>query len=280
MLARFARVIPVVLAVCASVAACGSRASLEDPDIYLSLDGSILPDGAIPNTCGNGTCEPTESCTNCSVDCGLCKGCGDGVCQSTETCSSCPQDCGKCAECGNGFCTNGKTCLSCAPDCGPCAGCGDGKCDATKNENCFTCPADCGACTGCGNGICNNGKTCASCQHDCGVCSFCGNNKCEPFETCSNCPKDCGACTTKSCFQAFTCSIGCIKLNSNPPQVSISCVANCLAQGCADTQFFFDQAFNCAVFKGIAQCKGPDINCLQKVCGPEIAACLGATCPN
>lgn len=265
------------------LAACGSRASLEDPD-YVGPNpndpDSSLPDGQPPpppKTCGDGMCQSNESCTNCPLDCGLCKTCGNGTCDNGETCSSCQQDCGACPTCGDGFCNNGEDCLTCAPDCGVCPGCGDKKCDATKNENCFTCPTDCGGCKGCGDGVCNGNETCASCQKDCGVCSVCGNNKCENFETCANCPGDCGQCNNLNCFAELTCAFKCINLQMNPPSFSVSCVATCVAMGCADAQFFFDQAFNCAVIKGLPKCGG-NINCIMQVCGPEIAACLGSTC--
>lgn len=47
----------------------------------------------VPATCGNGTCDSAEDCTNCASDCGAC-GCGDGVCtKGVEDCSSCAADC-------------------------------------------------------------------------------------------------------------------------------------------------------------------------------------------
>jgi len=47
--------------------------------------------------CGDGTCNGTETCSNCPADCGACAPvCGDGTCNGTETCSSCQTDCGAC----------------------------------------------------------------------------------------------------------------------------------------------------------------------------------------
>jgi hypothetical protein len=194
-----------------------------------------------------------------------------------ETCSSCPEDCGVCAKCGDGYCNNGETCESCAPDCGACAACGDGKCDAPK-EDCFTCPKDCGACMGCGDGKCLGPETCASCPHDCGVCAVCGNMKCEdPYETCINCPGDCGTCDTVGCFQMLTCAIPCINLMSKPPAPSLTCVADCVARGCPDAQFFFDQAFQCFI-NNIGKC-GAKFSCLQQQCMTEVNACIASKCP-
>jgi hypothetical protein len=277
LLRRFLLALPGIVLAAALVSACGARADLQDPDQLIAPDGG-LPDGVQPppNTCGNGTCDSTENCGNCPKDCGFCKTCGDGTCDNGESCVGCPQDCGACPSCGNGFCDATEDCTICPQDCGKCAACGDGTCQT--NESCNNCPDDCGKCVGCGDGLCGSTETCISCPHDCGVCSFCGNNKCETYETCSNCPQDCGQCTTLSCFQAFTCAIKCIQLNSNPPSVSVSCVANCLAEGCPDTQFFFDQAFNCAIVQAFGGCGG-DFNCIQQACATEIAACLGSTCP-
>ena len=278
-MASLKRTLSIALSICivALVAsACGSRASLDDPDFEILADAGV--DGFVPpKTCGDNVCQsPSESCTNCPNDCGLCKTCGNGKCDATENCNSCPQDCDTCPACGDGFCKGGEDCVTCAPDCGKCAACGDGKCNGTT-ETCFTCPEDCGKCVGCGDGTCKAGESCASCPHDCGVCSVCGNAKCEQFETCANCNQDCGQCTTLSCFQALTCAFKCVQLGSNPPNVSISCVANCLALGCPDTQFFFDPAAYFGIQKGFGKCGG-DFNCIQKECGTEIAACLGSTC--
>jgi Right handed beta helix region/Chlamydia polymorphic membrane protein (Chlamydia_PMP) repeat len=42
-------------------------------------------------TCGNGVCDPEESCESCACDCGSC--CGDAVCAAYEDCVSCATDC-------------------------------------------------------------------------------------------------------------------------------------------------------------------------------------------
>lgn len=184
------------------------------------------------------------------------------------------------------MCEGSETCVSCAPDCGVCKTCGDGLCDSTGAESCFTCPEDCGKCVGCGDGDCAESENCASCSVDCGVCSVCGNGKCEStqFETCTNCPGDCGECNLLNCFQIVTCALGCIELDKDPPEFSVTCVANCVSKGCADVQYFVDQALSCAFINidEISQCldqssKSP-ISCLEEHCGPQVAACLGAYC--
>ena len=129
---------------------------------------------------------------------------------------------------------------------------------------------------------CGSDETCASCDADCGVCSVCGNNKYESsqFETCTNCPADCGECTVKNCLQVVTCTLGCIEFNTSPPKFSLTCVANCAAQGCPDVQYFVDEVVNCAIFniQDIIGCPGSPLSCLQGSCGSEISACLGASC--
>ena len=105
--------------------------------------------------------------------------------------------------------------------------------------------------------------------------------KCEEdeFETCSNCPADCGTCETIGCFEIVTCVLGgCIDLGGGfPPDISLTCFANCVAKGCADVQFFVDQFVNCAL-GAIPECGG-DFQCFQEVCQEEFTACLAADCP-
>ncbi len=65
-------------------------------------------------------------------------------------------------------------------------------------------------------------------------------------------------------------------MGSFPPSFSVTCVANKVALGCADVQFFIDQVLNCAV-GALATCGG-DPGCIQDECDSELAACIGATC--
>lgn len=138
--------------------------------------------------CGDGTCNGTETCSSCAMDCGACPTCGDGTCNGAETCSTCAMDCGAC--CGNGACDDSESCSSCAMDCGACPTCGDGSCNGA--ESCSSCAMDCGAC--CGDGTCGADETCTTCAQDCGACELCGDGACGGDETCSSCVSDCGAC--------------------------------------------------------------------------------------
>lgn len=51
---------------------------------------------AIADGCGDAMCVGSETCSTCSIDCGLCLGaneCGNATCDAAETCSSCAFDC-------------------------------------------------------------------------------------------------------------------------------------------------------------------------------------------
>jgi len=62
-------------------------------------------------TCGDGTCNGSETVTSCPKDCATC---GDSICSSTETLASCPGDC---SVCGDSKCTGSETSTTCASDC-------------------------------------------------------------------------------------------------------------------------------------------------------------------
>ena len=74
----------------------------------------------------------------------------------------------------------------------------------------------------------------------------------------------------------MTCAFECVDLTMDPPGFSVTCVANCVALGCADVQFFVDQVLNCAV--GALPICGGDFGCVQEECDAQFAACIGANC--
>ncbi len=109
-------------------------------------------------------------CTCCSQTSGL-PFCGDGSCNGSEACSTCQLDCGSCGPfCGDFLCNGSETCATCPGDCGVCPPfCGDFLCNGS--ETCATCPGDCGVCPPfCGDGSCNSSESCSSCVTDCGSC--------------------------------------------------------------------------------------------------------------
>lgn len=128
----------------------------EEGNIAMSVLG-LANNCSVQITCGNGT---TRSCSGTagrccaaigSVTCNgvttQCPSCGNGSCQPGETCENCPQDC-LCPTCPNGECNFDETCATCPQDCGACAICTDGVCD--PGENCVNCPEDCEGCPPCG----------------------------------------------------------------------------------------------------------------------------------
>jgi hypothetical protein len=89
------------------------------PPVSENIDA--LQSAARQGPCGNGVCNPTETCSTCPADCGVCPPvCGDGTCNGTETCSTCTTDCGQCSVCGDGVCNGGEGCGACPIDCGTC----------------------------------------------------------------------------------------------------------------------------------------------------------------
>lgn len=186
-----------------------------------------------PTGCGNGICNPGETCGTCPKDCGACA-CGDGICQAgSEDCSSCGADCGVClpgcatvssspgcggCECEKCVCDMDSYCCQsawdsiCMSECAsaacngaPCPTgglCGDDKCSG--GEDFSTCPNDCKPAVKCGDGLCVAGEVCTTCPIDCGSCAdegggtpgggVCGDDKCEANESCATCAQDCGAC--------------------------------------------------------------------------------------
>src|SRR5688572_2903217 len=82
--------------------------------LLASCGDNLRPAADAAASCGDGTCNPNESCTTCEVDCGLCAGCGDASCDAA----------------------GGETCANCVVDCGVCESCGDGLCDAAGGEDC------------------------------------------------------------------------------------------------------------------------------------------------
>jgi hypothetical protein len=77
---------------------------------------------AIYEACESGMDLDNDGLAGCDdPDCeAWCAGCGDGVCDPFESCRLCPGDCGHCQVCGDFFCDPGETCADCPGDCGPC----------------------------------------------------------------------------------------------------------------------------------------------------------------
>jgi len=170
-------------------------------DMYIVLNNGVRTDSPDTNTtwpnvvvvdyielyesdavCGNGVCEPGESCNDCSDDC-ISKTGGN---PSSRYC------------CGDGVCEGAENETNCAIDCGGGSYCGDGTCDPGEDQ--CNCPDDCGTPpsteTSCTDGIDNDCDTYTDCDDsDCDgdpACPYCGDGTCDPGEDQCNCPDDCG----------------------------------------------------------------------------------------
>ena len=115
--------------------------------------------------CGNGICEPNESCF-CPEDC-----CGNKICQACENPGNCRVDC--CGYCGDGLCLG----FACGED---------------DPDSPYYCPkqkgGDCGHI--CGNGTCEKGESPEKCPDDCKW-QKCGDGVCTGSEGVDVCPQDC-----------------------------------------------------------------------------------------
>jgi len=122
-------------------------------------DPQIGPSNLIPglapgqveygSSCGDGACNGSETCANCTTDCcpefkngSDCpeRGCGDGVCDPNcgESSASCRADCGD--FCGDTVCGPSEV-DNCQQDCPVSVTCGDGICSAFEDN--ITCPEEC-----------------------------------------------------------------------------------------------------------------------------------------
>lgn len=120
------------------------------------------------SSCGDGTCDPDESCGLCADDCGACV-CGDSTCSPGE-CATCAADCPGGCVCPHDTCTAGELL---DPGCDPCVG-------QVCAVDSYCCENDWDeTCVGEAESIC--GKDCPD---------VCGDGVCAPGEE-STCPQDC-----------------------------------------------------------------------------------------
>lgn len=140
------------------------------------VDAPPVDVGPPPPRCGDGTCNGTDTCTSCPIDCGACPPIDAGSDVPVDTGTDVPTDHGTDAGTDAGPADLGTD--TGPPDVGtdvvdvpvdtgpPPPRCGDGTCNGT--DTCTSCPADCGACPPrCGDGTCNGIETCAGCAADC-----------------------------------------------------------------------------------------------------------------
>ncbi len=106
------------------------RINIHDPDV-VSEGADNIQIWASPGkpVCGDGLCDPVETCESCTEDCGPCPFCGDGNVDPGEECDppgfpslqcphqGCLDDCTCGDVCGDGNCTAGEHDCSCPQDC-------------------------------------------------------------------------------------------------------------------------------------------------------------------
>lgn len=81
----------------------------------------------------------------------------------------------------------------------------------------------------------------------------------------------------ENCVQVLGCTLkDCVDRSTNPPSLTLACVANCLSGACPASQFFADQMTNCVATQ-FGTCVG-GTSCIENACSTELSACIGATC--
>ena len=223
----------------------------------------------------------------CIADCGGCatiESCGDGTCDGIETCSNCPADCG----CGDdGVCVGGQCCTpwcggkNCGDDgCGgTCGECAEGEsclsgvcfapvegpgCVATEVAGCEGC--DCEACACEMDSYCCETKWDAICVSECQACGSCipeaecGNSLCEPAEDCGTCAGDC------TCAPNWVCEEGvCVDPGGCVPACDGK---DCGADGCGGSCGDCAEGFACDV-DGMCVEDICEADCTDKLCGDD-----------
>ena len=187
------------------------------------------------SSCGDGTCDPGETC--------LADSCCNGVTYnpSTQVCCSGTTHTGNC--CSDTDCTSPNTCASniCTSPSPECSdgidNDGDGQTDYPNDAGCSS--NEDNDETNCGDTICEGGETCSSCPADCGCTggNICCSGTCQ-IPTCSQ-NSDCGidtACRIWTCNNPGTCSASCSFLDIT------SCINN---DGCCPSGCVFSNDNNC-----------------------------------
>jgi hypothetical protein len=170
--------------------------------------GQVCNAGACTNppiVCGNGRCEPGETCGSCPGDCGACApSCTGGLALCSGSCVNTQTDANNCGAC-NARCTSGQTCsggVCTAPTCAPGLNRCGGVCTSLlmDDRNCGACGADCAAV----GWVCNAGR-CADPRPTCsgsGM-TYCGSRCINVYTD----PTNCGRCGTV-CGSGQVCSMG------------------------------------------------------------------------
>ena len=107
-----------------------------------------------------GSCDIGMKCT--ANQCVATATCGDGTCNGSETTATCPGDCPAASFCGDGTCDANETAASCASDCGGATSTG---CTATTTPKCGGCACETTVCAS--DSWCCNNEWDAQCVTEC-----------------------------------------------------------------------------------------------------------------
>jgi len=168
-------------------------------------------------TCGDGTCNGSETCSSCAKDCG---------CKSGQTCSGgkcvCPSNWCQANNKTSGTWCNGNSTVSCGTNGSCTAVTGTTPCKlGCKNNACVGCSSvcsgkSCGTVNGCtcGNygGGCPSGYTCSNntCKLDCS--KVCAGKQCGKIGSCV-CGNSGGSCPSGTICSNYTCIKHCSSSN-------------------------------------------------------------------
>jgi hypothetical protein len=176
---------------CTSPAVCGNGVKEGSEE----CDGSDFGGATCATVLGAGY-TGNLSCNACAIVSSACVApptCGDTTCNGTETCETCPGDCGAC--CGNGTINSGEDCDGANLGSATCAtvlGAG-----YTGNLSCTACTFNTSACTPpvtCGNGNLDNGEQCDGANLNGKTCETEKGAGWTGSLTCDNCAFNTSAC--------------------------------------------------------------------------------------
>jgi len=99
-------------------------------------------------------------------------------------------------------------------------------------------------------------------------------------------------CATHDCLADLTCILGCFGgslgggggggggFGLGDAGIPLTCLGDCVAEGCASAQAFSQDVVNCFLMAALnGTCMGFNLNCLMTACSGPITACIGDKCP-
>ena len=221
---------------------------------------------------------PLLALDECSSVCDCAQLCGDGECQPYETCVSCAADCDACV----GSCCHENTSVTSGCDNEVCQDC---VC-ALRTDCCATpLPPYRGWGLPCVESAQGREWADPDCSDVCG-CGSCGDGVCQVFESCESCPDDCPPCDDDCCRvqdDAGCRSSACEACVCEADIFSGSCCTDVWGDICATQAHDSMCAEVCACDSGSeADCCAPhdglgcgQLECERCVCSRDVGCCYG-----